>query len=205
MEEDAARFAELIHAKYGNEEDRIVLCNMIMTRVIKDTNITKVQASGIPELIVCKELGFKWNGKTVHGVDAVDDRGKNVELKTYKRVQNGNRISIMYSFPPREPKETDDVYRKRIVEHYRSSPMFKGGHYWVAFDQKKERVLHWSYVKPETVAVEIDAYLQRNPTSKSKNFGGTLCSNCHRCHGVDRLAKQTYVPKGQPKIVCELE
>jgi hypothetical protein len=202
MEKDAVKFAEKILEKYKNEEDRILLCNMILTRVIKDVNITKVQASGVPELIACKQLGFSWNGKTVHGVDAVDKEGRNIELKTYRRVTNSNRVSIMYSFPPREPKEASEDYRKRMIKHYRTNTLFSGGHYWVSFDQKKENVLGYYFVESETVAKEIGEYLERNPTSKSKNFGGVICSDCHRCHIAERFAKKTFVSKGQPNIIC---
>ena len=205
MENDAAKLAEIIKEKYSDEEDRILLCNMILTRVIDETNITKVQAAGVPELIACKAIGLKWNGKTVHGVDAVDKDGLNVELKTYKRVMNGNRISIMYTLPPRKGRsEDDETYRTRVVNHFLTSPMYRGGHYWIGFDQAKETVLHWSYVDTITVATLINEYLVRNPKSTAKNFGGAICSQCKRCHQVDRIATTVYVPKGTVKRVCDI-
>lgn len=189
IEQDADAFAAIINGNYKNEEDKIILCNMLMARVISSTSITKVQAHGVPELIACQYIGLKWNGKTVHGVDAVDKNGKSVEIKTYKRVKSAPKINIMYSFPKALKNESDDARRRRIVDDLLVNKKYEGGHYWVGFDQLKQTVKWYNFVDAMTVAKLIDEYLKENPKSQAKNFGGTLCKHCKRCHGVDEISK----------------
>lgn len=189
IEQDADAFAAIINGNYRNEEDRIILCNMLMSRVITTTSVTKVQAHGVPELIACQYIGLKWNGKTVHGDDAVDDRIRSVELKTYKRVKDRRNVNIMYPLSAPLPGEDDDARRKRIVHDFLTNKKYEGGHYWVSFNQTKQKVLHYNFVETATVGKLIDDYLKANPDSRMKNFGGTLCKHCRRCHSVDEISK----------------
>lgn len=188
MEKDAEKFSREVRALYPNEEDRILFLNLVLAHSLDSVSIGKVQSHGQPELIACKKLNLRWNGHTIHGADARDCIGRGVELKTYKRVQNSNRVNVMYTFPPRQKNESDVDYRKRVVNHYLTDEKFTGGHFWVAFNQEKTQFLRSNFVSREKVAAEIDAYLKKNPTSKSKNFGGALCAVCHRCHNIDIIS-----------------
>lgn len=201
MDINAERFAQQLRTLYPDEQDRLLLWNKVLPLLTTDaTHITKVQGSGLPELLACRAIGLNWNGKSLHGADATDDKGNGVELKTYRRVQNGNRVSIMYTFPPRHNDEAQDVYIARVVNFYLTDEKFVGGHYWVAFDQAKQNVLYWHHIDVFAVATLIKEYLERNPTAKTKNFGGALCAVCKRCHAVELLGQ--VAPKQE--INCKL-
>jgi len=186
MKSIAEQYARQIKKQYPNEQDRIQLCQMILTQVVTDP--IKVQSPGIAESIACGASGLTWNKKTLHGPDAFDSENRGVELKTYKRVQNRRQINIMYSFPARSGKlESDTQFRERMYIYYCEDKKFQGGHYWVHFDQKKTKVRRWDFLDAKTVATAIYEYLGQNPKSKSKNFGGALCRVCKQCHSIRRL------------------
>lgn len=189
MQEKAEKIYQQIKKECINEEDQLELLATILKKVCKTTDISKIHASGLPEMIACKKIGLKWNGSSVHGVDATDKNGKGVEIKTYKRVQNANTINICYPFPTRIKGVSDESHRKTVVKYFLESEKFAGGHYWVSFDQSKSEIYHWNYVDTKTIANLVDAYLKRNPTSKSINFGGSLCKNCRRRHTIDSYSK----------------
>lgn len=189
MQEKAEKIYQLIARECKTEEDQLELCSILLKKICKDTDISKIHASGLPEMLACKAIGLKWNGKNIHGADATDKVGRGVEIKTYKRVQNKNTININYTYPPREKGASDETNRRNIVKYFLESEKFTGGHYWVCFDQSKSEIYHWNYIDRKTVAQLVNEHLQRNPTSKSINFGGALCHDCRRNHKIDALAK----------------
>jgi hypothetical protein len=191
-----------LREEFDEEDDQLQVVNLLMSLVSVKTDISKLHASGLAEMQSCTKIGLVWNRSDVKGCDATDKKGRGVEIKTYKRVQNANRFSINYVFPARKEKEPDDEFRIRAVNYFLESKKFEGGHYWVAFNQTKTEIYRWNYVEKETVADLVSAYLKRVPGSKSINFGGTICATCKRCHKVDDMSK-LYLPKDSPQIMCK--
>jgi len=202
MEQLAQRLYEQLKKECNSEDEQLTVCNLLLSKVSQETDISKIHGGGgLAELQACTAIGLKWNRKGIHGADALNKYNEGVEIKTYKRVKSGNSISINYSFPAREKGENDEQFRLRVVKHFLTSPKFTGGHYWVAFNQEKTEVYRWNYVDALTVGTLVQEYLKRNPTSKSINFGGTLCQECRRCHKVDAISK-LFMPKDAKLIRC---
>lgn len=188
--------------EFDEEDDQLEVVNLLMSKVSVKTDISKLHASGLAEMQSCAKIGLIWNRGDMQGMDAKDKEGRGVEIKTYKRVQNGNSFSINYLFPPRKEKESDEAFRLRAVEYFTVSKKFEGGHYWVAFNQEKTEIYRWNFVQRKAIASLVSDYLKRNPTSKSINFGGRICATCKRCHKVDDMS-ELFLPKDAPKIVCK--
>jgi hypothetical protein len=191
-----------LKTEYENEDDQLEVVNLLMSKVSVKTDISKLHASGFSEMLAAKTIDLVWNRGDMQGMDAKDKKGRGCEIKSYKRAMNRNTFSINYLFPARKEKESDDELRVRVVEYFRESKKFEGGHYWVAFNQEKTQILRWNFVERHTVAEEVNEYLKRNPTSKSINFGGSLCKICKRSHRVDDMSK-LYLPKDTPLITCK--
>lgn len=203
MEQLVQRLYDQLKRECSDEDEQLTVCNLLLSKVSQATDVSKLHAGGLAEMQACTAIGLKWNRQGIHGADAVNAHGEGVEIKTYKRVQGGNSMSINYAFPARKKGESDEVYRTRVVNYFLTSPKFIGGHYWVAFNQDKTEVYRWNYADTMTVATLVNDYLKRNPTSKSINFGGTLCKQCHRCHKVDAITK-LYLPKAASQKRCLL-
>jgi len=189
IEQDVDAFAAIINGNYKNENDRITLCSLLMSRVIEKTSITKVISHGVPELLACNYIGLQWNGTTVHGRDATDKKGNAVEIKTYKQVKNSKQINIMYPLLKHQDGESDDSRRKRIFEDFMDDRKYAGGHYWVSFNKTKQNVRWYNFIDKNTLAKLIDEHLKVNSQATTKNFGGSLCKKCGRCHAVDKVSK----------------
>lgn len=155
-----------------DEETRLIIADAVLKGVAGETHITKLKE--IPELVVCRYLGLKWNNKTMHGHDATDQRGYQVEIKTGIISSRTKNININYAV-----KDTP----QHTLTHY-AGDTFKGGHFWVGMNSKKTEVL-WSVHLSQSRFLKILADL---PLNKPLNFGSTHCKTCKRCKRIDRLA-----------------
>jgi len=200
-EKTANALLDILRGDYDDEDDQLEVINLLMSKVSVKTDLSKLHSCGFAEMQAAKAIGLIWNRGDMQGEDAKNKEGKGVEIKTYRRTQNRHTFSINYLFPARKPQETDEAFRVRAVNYFMESKKFEGGHYWVAFNQAKTEIYRWNFVETTTVAVLVNEYLRRNPTSKSINFGGSICEKCKRCHRVDKISI-LYLPKNVKAVSC---
>jgi len=117
----ANRLLKILQSEYDVEDEQLEVVNLLMSKVSVKTDISKLHASGLAEMQSCRAIGLIWNRGDMQGIDAMDKTGKGCEIKTYKRVSNGNSISINYLFPARKPKESDQDFRIRTVNYFLES------------------------------------------------------------------------------------
>jgi len=174
MNATVAECVKLIKNSSFSEEERLVIADAVLKELASKTHISKLKE--ISELVVCRELKLRWVEDKVHGADAYDSLNRAVELKTFAITKGKTKgISINY---------TCKSDRAATLEHY-GGAAFAGGHYWVAMNGKKTKVL-WHVYLSQASFLKL---LKEKETHKLKlNFGSTLCPSCLRCKRVDRLA-----------------
>lgn len=164
----------LIKKTTANEEEQLIIADTILKRLVKTTHLSKLKE--IAELVACKHIGLTWRKHTPHGADAIDSKGRKVELKT-AIVENTPRNSISINYAAKSS-------RAKTLEHY-ASDEFHGGHYWVGMNENNTKVLWVVYVSYSRFLEILEA---KKSLTKAMNFGSTLCKVCKRCGRLDELA-----------------
>jgi hypothetical protein len=177
--------------KVSDENLRLLILNEVMSRVCSANTGTKVQSSGLAELVACTVLGLTWQKDSIHGRDASDEKGRAVELKTSKRSKAGN-VNFKYNFPEKSRGQSSLEHRNAVFELYMSNRKYEGGHYLIFMNAAKTRVLSWYWVSKRKMAELAANYAAEHPTSKSMNFGRKPCKNCGHCCWLVGIATKMF-------------
>jgi len=177
-------------AEFSNEEKLLIL-QKVAHLTIESSNgeicAAKVNGGACSELYACMQIkDLKWNSGENNGADAYDEQGRGVELKTfhYRRTKNCN---AHLTFPDRRSNESDDEYRARVIEHFRTSPKYEGGLRIVAMDKNKSRVHHWYNLPREILPYLAENFLLKHPKGKEINITGKPCKKCHLIHRMAQM------------------
>lgn len=176
----ARTLVSIIKEVFPVENDQLLVANKILGLIAVDTDIQKLHCGGLAELEACQMLNLKWIGDSNKGADAIDDHGRQVEIKTFMIKKTAKKIAcnINYLYPANVD----------TVEHYAKSEKYAGGHYWVAVNYNKTVVLWTVHISQSKFAKLIQERLKDNPKEKSVNFGSNVCKKCFRCKRVDKIA-----------------
>jgi hypothetical protein len=178
--------------KIPDENLRLLILNEVMSRVCSPKTGTKVQSSGLAELVACTVLGLTWQKDTIHGRDASDKEGRAVELKTSKRSKSGN-VNFSYTFPEKPSGQSTLERRKKVFDLYMGNRKYEGGHYLIYMNAAKTQVLSWYWISKRTMAEKAANYVAEHPTSKSMNLGRRPCRNCGHCCWLSEIATKMFV------------
>lgn len=185
MEALIEKIMQLVQAHSHDREEQLLVLNAALARLASTATVKKLHSGGLPELVACHALGLRWESESAHGADAYDAQGRGVELKTIQLGKRATRTNVNYVYP----RDTD------VVQHYARSPAYAGGHYWVAMNGRKTKVLWHTYFTQREFADLVAKRLLANPIEVRVNFGSTLCPRCRRCPRFDELHQL-------PKHVC---
>jgi hypothetical protein len=140
------------------------------------TAVTKLSTNP-GELVASAFLGLKWV-EAMHGADAIDCLGRGVELKTFIHMGKTKQINVNIAYP--STKGGNRV--AEILRHYRESPKYAGGWYFVAMNNRKTKVEYYYYITKEAMVETIRRRLEEDPTSVRCNLGSNVCTKCNTSH-----------------------
>lgn len=177
--------------------EKLFVLQKAMYAIAERHNIhpAKIANGTMGESIVCQQLGYKWNGQTVHGHDSQSETGQNQEIKAPLYRKNKNvMVNISYKMPERTRNkgqlENPQVYVERV---YRKLMENDGGHIWVA-RKGTDIVYKWELdckKFAEFIKFRLLQTLAEKPEEKSitYNFGCKPCGKCFQLHRIDHIVR----------------
>jgi hypothetical protein len=194
------------------EEVFLLLCKLDMAQAIVHLETLKGRLADIKmptavtklstnpgELVACAFLKLKWV-ETMHGSDAIDCLDRGVELKTFIHMGKTKQINVNIAYPVTKGDRVTEILR-----HYRESPKYAGGWYFVAMNNRKTQVYYYYYITREAMVETIRQRLEADPTSDRCNLGSSVCKKCNTSHRLAVLQANRIhgIPPGRlPSSPC---